>query len=400
MEIKNSKPLSSPVFYLLLSLIFLRPFISGLAYPVFEMYFESFIISIALVVLLFSAQQFRESKINTHILPIFLLLVSYIISTITSINIHNSIKETLKLLSYISVFFIVSQTDGRQKTILIKTIVVTASIISLYSIYQYFWGYQHTINYIRKTDAGLLSISSYTRDILLSKRAIGTFPSPNILGGYLLMIFFLSLTIVKDKISNKKWLISSFLIIVAMVLTKSMGTWLSLILTLIALIAISYDRLEKQRWLITASSIFIFLILLFIILNRWEYLINLENPENSITQRLNYWRTAIGIIKDHSFLGVGPGNFQEVFLKYKVDLSTNTRYAHNIFLHIWSEAGVLGFAGIFFLIFNMLQKGFKKTGQKFILLAIMAFLLHNLIDNTYFIPEAGLFWWILIGLVF
>ncbi|MDO8602532.1 MAG: O-antigen ligase family protein [Candidatus Omnitrophota bacterium] len=400
MEKENPKLLSFPVFYLLLSVIFLRPFISGLAYPAFETYYESFIISIALAVLLLSAQRFRELKINTLIFPILLLLASYVISTVTSINIYNSIKETLKLLSYISVFFIVSQIDGRQKIILIKTMVVTASIISLYSIYQYFWGYQHTLNYIKKTNMDLLSISSYSRDILLSKRAIGTFPSPNILGGYLIMMFFLSLATVKNKISDKKWLISSFLIATAMVLTKSMGTWLSVILTLIVLIAVSYNRLEKQRWLIAISSILIFLILLFIILNRREYLMNLENPENSITQRLNYWRAAIGIIKDHSFLGVGPGNFQEVFLKYKTGLSTNTRYAHNIFLHIWSEAGVLGFTGISFLLFSLFLKGLKKDGQKFILLAIIAFLLHNLIDNTYFIPEAGLFWWILMGLAF
>jgi len=124
---------------------------------------------------------------------------------------------------------------------------------------------------------------------------------------------------------------------------------------------------------------------------------NLKNPQNSIIQRINYWNTAIGIIKDHPFSGVGAGNFQEVFLKYKVGLSTNTRYAHNIFLHQWAETGILGFAGIFFMIFNLLRRKLKNTGNKFIFLAIIAFILHNMIDNSYFMPETGILLWILLG---
>ncbi|MEK6732830.1 MAG: O-antigen ligase family protein, partial [Candidatus Omnitrophota bacterium] len=156
----------------------------------------------------------------------------------------------------------------------------------------------------------------------------------------------------------------------------------------------------KTRPYIIASAVLIACIIAFIIINRWDRLMNIDNPQNSITQRMNYWRTAIGVIKDHPFLGVGPGNFQEVFLKYKIGLSTNTRYAHNIFLHMWAEAGILGFAGVCFFLFSLLQKGLKNNKQKFIFLAIVVFILHNLIDNSYFIPETGLLWWAIMGLMF
>ena len=421
METENLKPLSSFIFIPLIFFIFLRPFISGLTYPAFEIYYESFIISTAIATLFFSACLVRPKnaaqaktqagpRANAYILPALLLLSSYIISTATSVNIHNSAKETLKFLSYISIFFIISQANDRQKATLIKTIVVAASIISLYSVYQYFWGYQHTIDYIRKTDSRLLSISSYTRDILLSKRAIGTFPSPNILGGYLLMAFFLSLY---TYFSSRKVypegsrrpsqemlsVIPIVIILAALVLTKSLGAWLSLIFTLIILTVIMYDDFKKQKWLIYSSCIFIFLVLVFILSSRWERLMNLTNPQNSIIQRLNYWSTAIGTIKDHPFLGVGAGNFQEVFLKYKVGLSANTRYAHNIFLHQWAETGMLGFAGIFFMIFNLLRRKLKNTGDKFIFLAAIAFILHNMIDNAYFMPETGILLWVLLAIL-
>ena len=405
MEKENSKSLSSLIFLPLLSLIFLRPLVSGLAYPVFEFYYE--IIVIFLATMLFSTRFARsknivlakpqaESRTNPFI-PILLLLSAYIVSTITSINLHNSFKETLKFISYISIFFIVSQADDNQKKSLIKAIVIAAFIISIYSIYQYFWGYQHTIEYLKKTNGDFLLNSSYAKDILIAKRVIGTFPSPSILGGYLTMVFFLSLIYIQPRRLSA---VSCAVIIgIALILTKSMGAWLSLIACLIILFFISYNDLKGKKIILVISSISILSILAFIIINRWERLMNLDNPQNSITQRINYWRTAVGIIKDHPVSGVGPGNFQEVFLKYKIGLSTNTRYAHNIFLHMWSETGILGFAGIFFLIFSLLRKGLENNKQKFIFLAIIAFILHNLIDNSYFIPEAGLLWWAIIGLM-
>ena len=212
------------------------------------------------------------------------------------------------------------------------------------------------------------------------------------------MVFFLSLIYIQPRRLSA---VSCAVIIgIALILTKSMGAWLSLIACLIILFFISYNDLKGKKIILVISSISILSILVFIMINRWERLMNLDNPQNSITQRINYWRTAVGIIKDHPVSGVGPGNFQEVFLKYKVGLSTNTRYAHNIFLHMWAETGILGFTGIFFFIFSLLQKGFQNNKQKLIFLAIIVFVLHNLIDNSFFIPETGLLWWAIIGLAF
>ncbi|MFC1623916.1 O-antigen ligase family protein [Candidatus Omnitrophota bacterium] len=177
-----------------------------------------------------------------------------------------------------------------------------------------------------------------------------------------------------------------------------MGAWLSFIFALIFLFISSYKSLEKRRSILVISAILIIPVLTFIIVNRWERLMDLGNPQNSITERLNYWRTAIAIIKDHPIIGVGPGNFQEVFLKYKMGLSTNTRYAHNIFLHFWSEIGLLGLMGIFYLVINFFRRCKAQPKYRFIFLGGLTFILHNLIDNSYFIPEAGMFWWILLGL--
>jgi len=175
-----------------------------------------------------------------------------------------------------------------------------------------------------------------------------------------------------------------------------MGAWLSLIAGFIVLFILLYKSLKQRKSILIISFIIMVIALNFVLITRWEHLMNLEKSQNSITQRLNYWRAAIAVIKDHPITGVGPGNLQEVFLDYKVDLSTNTRYAHNIFLHIWAELGLLGLITIVYLIINFFRKFKTQPTQKLIFLACLVFLLHNLIDNTYFIPQVGIFWWVLL----
>ena len=387
------KPLSSLIFFPLLSLIFLRPFFSGLAYPVMELYYQNLMIFLAIATLLLEAKaRFRVFPQRSDNFPVIFLLFAYSIATIFSINIQNSLTETIKFISFFSVFFMVSQIDERQKKILIKVIVLAASIISLYSIYQYFWGYQHTLDYLRGTNSDFLLNSSYARDILIAKRAIGTFPSPNILGGYLILAFFLSLSLAKKYLAP-------VLIAIALLLTKSMGAWLSLVAAFTIFFSLSYKSIKKQKLILGLSLIFIALAITFILVTRWEHLMDLDNPQNSITQRLNYWRTAIAVIKDNPLFGVGPGNFQEVFLKYKVGLSTNTRYAHNILLHQWAEIGLFGLMGLLYLTIIFLRKFKKDTKNVFVFLAVLVFVIHNLIDNTYFIPQTGFFFWISLALL-
>jgi len=394
----KSKPLSSLIFIPLLSLVFIRPFISGLGYPLFEMPYEIILIALAIAALFIEASRFRIYPETFDNFPVLLLLLAYAVSSVFSINTVNSIRETFKFISLFAAFSIVSQADNRQKNTLIRGILLAASIISVYSIYQYLWGYDHTLAYLEKTGSSLLAASSYARDILIAKRAIATFPSPNIFGSYLIMMFFLSLSLAKDRGRGLSRYMPIVLITVSLVLTKSLGAWLSLIATLLILFIISGYPLKNRGLAFILGSVAAVFILVFILTSRWERFMDPGNPQNSITQRFDYWRTAIAVIKDHFLLGVGPGNFQEVFLKYKVGLSTDTRYAHNIFLQTWAETGVAGMAAMLWLIFLFFRKASRKPALLFIFLSGLAFILHNMVDNSYFIPETGLFWWLLLGL--
>ncbi|MFH1478508.1 MAG: O-antigen ligase family protein [Candidatus Omnitrophota bacterium] len=333
---------------------------------------------------------------SPFVMPIAIMLLSYLISHIFSVNFENSTKEIIRFISYIMIFSMVGLSNRSQKDTLIKIMVFSASIVSIYAIYQYFWGYDILLNGLNSTQNFLVSNSSYAKDILIGKRAISTFPSPNILGGYLIMMFFLALYLSKR---YKIALIAVILISFALLLTKSMGAWLSLIVALIIYVVVGYKTLRFEKRIAIISSIFIVLALIFILLSRGERLINLENPQNSITQRIAYWKTAINIIKYHPIFGVGPGNFQEVFLKYKIGSDTDTRYAHNLFLQIWVELGILGLIGLIYLLSMIVKNLRTKLQNNLILFVSIVFMMHNIIDITYFIPQVSFFWWVILGIL-
>jgi O-antigen ligase len=112
--------------------------------------------------------------------------------------------------------------------------------------------------------------------------------------------------------------------------------------------------------------------------------------------RIDYWEYAVkNIIFRFPWTGVGLGNFNSPF----------SRYAHNSYVQMGAEMGILGLAAFLWLIGSFL-KACKKTGnrpskdtQRIIYpMAILAFLIHNSIDFTFFLPEISLIGWIILGL--
>jgi len=102
------------------------------------------------------------------------------------------------------------------------------------------------------------------------------------------------------------------------------------------------------------------------------------------------------IIKSHPWIGVGPGNFN----------LAQSRYAHNSYLQIWAEVGLLGLFPFFWFLISgarSLGKKIKHAQQPNIYLAgtaaICLFLLHNFIDFGFFLPEVSLIWWLTAGLI-
>jgi O-antigen ligase len=80
--------------------------------------------------------------------------------------------------------------------------------------------------------------------------------------------------------------------------------------------------------------------------------------------RIDIWRDSLVIVKDHP-LGIGLGNFKDVFPVYNASNISDTRYlyAHNDYLHLLIEAGIPGFLALVSGFLFFLLKSVKKVKQ-------------------------------------
>lgn len=367
------------MFILLLILIFSRPFISSSAFPYLNLV-HSFILLIFLFIwLIYKGASIR--KIQSLKYPLLLFCLALIISAVFSIDKLNSLKELYKYINGFLLFLIAASLAYKDRIRLIRAIVWAGFIISILAIYQYFFGFRHILEYLAKNP----SVSSFTLDYIQRKRVFFPFVTPNILAGYLIMIIPLALI---NK--NRAWFILPLSF--ALLLTKSLGAFLTLFLGLVIYFHLQ-GKLGKRKTIIL-FGLLIIISLLF--MERTTAQKQYFQPVFSTLMRLSYWRETLSIIKSKPLTGMGIGNFN----------LTQSRYAHNSYLQIWAEMGILGIASFLWLIIAIFQsatKNIRSSSNKELIIGLIAantvFLIHNFIDFSLFLPEVTFIWWTIFGLI-
>ncbi|MBL7196793.1 MAG: O-antigen ligase family protein [Candidatus Omnitrophica bacterium] len=312
----------------------------------------------------------------------------------------NSLRELYKYISGALIFLFAVSLNYENRIRVIKTIVLAGFLISLLAIYQYFFGFRHTLEFLSRNEA----ISSFTLDYIQRKRVYFPFVTPNTLGGYLAIIIPLIWALWDRK--KKLFLNPSFFFLLtvsfALLLTKSLGALLSIFLGLILYFYLHTqinkgylkrkNILDKKRLLlIVALLIIIALVFLIRQAGTKQHIL----PSFSLVMRLNYWKDTLKIIIASVWKGVGLGNFNLPV----------ARYAHNSYLQVWAEMGILGIISILWLISAVFKSAFENLraspNKKLItglLTANAVFLIHNLVDFSFFLPEVALIWWTILGL--
>lgn len=372
-----------------LIIIFLRPFISSRAYPILELYYNC---ALTLMGCLFLILGKRKINFNKQDLPIALFLISIVISNFFSIQPLISLGVSFKFIIFIFVFFLTRTLNDYEKKQLIFTIITAAIIISLYAIYQYLFGFRYILDYIAKYKVDY----PYAQDFLSRKRVFATFFSPDMLAGYLILIIPLVLGhLLKPENKSRAtcYVLHATLVIlfISLFLTKSVGAILSLFLGLLI-----FTILSKQfRKKILFPLLILFIFSLLVIFLRGAQIFNLASPHNPFVQRLLYWRQSIQIVKEHPFLGIGLGNFQ----------IPKSAYAHNSYLQLWAELGILGIFSFLVFIYYKIKEGLSKIRiqpddieRMAVLTSVVTFLIHIIFDFNLFIPEVALVWWVILSI--
>lgn len=159
--------------------------------------------------------------------------------------------------------------------------------------------------------------------------------------------------------------------VLCLILTYSRGAWFALLL---ALLVISSFRARKVLYLVLVLLCFTVFFSPESVRNRFDSIF--ERDDINIKQRFSVWETTLVLIKDNPTTGVGPGNFGTVHLERYRGADDEFRWwrknyhAHNLYLQIASETGLVGLSIFVFLVLKVIISGYRiirSEKDKFIL---------------------------------
>ena len=145
-----------------------------------------------------------------------------------------------------------------------------------------------------------------------------------------------------------------------------------------------------------------------------ERVARLLNPTDAQTAewRRLLWQAALGMIRDHPWLGIGLDNFlyeyRETYILPAALAERNLSHPHNIVLDFWTRLGVFGLGALvigqlaFFRGAWRLRRALK--GDDRVLVAGLAasmvnFLAHGLVDNSLFLVDLAYIYMLTVGLL-
>lgn len=248
-------------------------------------------------------------------------------------------------------------------------------------------------------------------------RATGSYPDSNVLGIYLSAIAPLMVALAFYSFKIKQKIIFSVVTLLSMMgvfLTYSRPTILALYICLWVI-----GIIRKSKWLV-------FLLIIATLaapfiaprsLKEWAKSVD-YNPVRFMCNddRVAVYRHTARMIKAHPFIGVGVNNYMKNYKKYKETpeyrnvVTPDFMYAHNNFLHMAGEIGLVGLAIFFWFLYRLfalaiyshrkLKSVYLKNISFGLMLCLLAFLINGLTESSLYSPRVAMVFWFMMGFSF
>ncbi|MDO9464612.1 MAG: O-antigen ligase family protein [bacterium] len=282
----------------------------------------------------------------------------------------------MRIFSYLLIFLAALNTLSTSKFLLIfKVLVIWVTILSIYGLIEYF------LERVPAVDSVFAYHNNFACYLLLSvPLAISLGKEKKFffwLGGFNFLVLLLTG-------ARSSWLafLLSFLIFIPLVIKYLKWKWLIISLLVLVLslgLLFTYDQTFRNSGLASRTK-------------------SLLSPYkvSSVQARFKYWQSGFKIIKGSFPFGTGIQTFYQIYPKYKHSSfkSCTHHFAHNDYLQLLSEAGILGLGAfiylIFFYLYLLFNIIFKKRGKEPVFIGIgmgsVCFFLHSFLEFNIYIP--------------
>ncbi len=345
------------------------------------------------------AQRIYIARVPTILIALFFSTIA--LGAIVASDTHWLLRKAIFLATFFALFFVMVDTSYAQRMlriVLISGTIAAAGALSLWSA-QFILGADTIMRFWQTTLAPIFfgismsdTLATYSSayvniagtDLL---RLAGTLPDPHVAALFfaLLTPFALHNTIRKHGAQRIAYALSALVLIAAVGATFTRGAYIALLVTAITwyIIWILHTARRKRIVRFIAGT----LLMGAIAALAWHSPLgarlasSFSTDDGSVAARLLIWDDAKMLITKHPITGVGLGNYPLAINPHAA--YRDPYYAHNLFLDIAAEMGVIAallFAGLLFaaLLRSIRIQHYAHTA------AIAIYSIHGLFDTALF----------------
>lgn len=204
-------------------------------------------------------------------------------------------------------------------------------------------------------------------------RAAGFFGHPMTFAGYFCIYLPLLFVMLFEKSIPVcwRWLAAGLAILLsaALLFNATRGAWLA-VTGIVSLLLLYYLCTAQHRKL--AAIVLCLLVAVGSGLSQYQPFVErmatiTDSRYQSNTERLLIWRSAYAMFKDHPVTGVGLGQYKDNYQQKYISPEAKEpllSHAHNNFMQMLAENGLIGFAGFLTLISCFIGYSFKRFWQE------------------------------------
>ena len=337
------------------------------------------------------------------------VFISVLFSQYPSLSFFAFIGKFLKCVFLYFSFIEVFKNEKRVQ-IFVNILLASACITALNGIIQHYTGH----DFLKKHAAS-------------GERINSSFFSANGLGAYLLPVIGLVVhSLYTSVLRHKSWLLGGLFATLLVILlsclcwTYSRSSWIGFLIILFVMVL-----LDRRKSLFVGSLFLIFIFIFLPSLNNVRHLYLISDNTGISAQKTNslfdlgalleqggsgrncFWKKAVTIIQSSPIYGTGLNTYSRII---KRDPDPNTQwYAHNSYLQLTAETGILGLTSFLWLLFVLLSNGLdyckriKNPWSLTILQGTVAglfgYLVQGFFDNTFYTVQLSVLLWMMIALM-
>lgn len=380
--------------------IVLMPFSAAVSSAFANVFIGFFIVSFIAKRILKNESILAGSPIT---LPFLLLIVASGVSFINSVSYMTSLAGLWKLFQYLFIFTVCAEEikDRKHVSRIVFSIALGIFLVSIDAAWQIASGRDFIRGYALREAIGMI-------------RPTASFNSPNLLGIYMGALIPLTAGLSLSYYKGRERVIFSLVSILAaavLCLTFCRGAGMALYLSALFL---SIAGKKKMLIIILAAALLILPFIMPVEIKEWVKKAD-HNPALMIwdRNRVSIYANTVNMIRHHPFIGVGVNTFSRNYGKYKLDSvekrfpTSDTAYAHNSYLHMAGEIGLLGLGVFFWIMFILFKEAallYRRSTDEYLKIitislaaCLMAYLINSLTETSFYAPRVVVIFWYLAG---